>query len=183
MKRSMPHGKRFLPARQPSADLPARPGGCLFNAGHEAMNEPKEDSAGRRERGEALIYVVDDEPMLLELASVILEPLGYPVETFRSPETALRAFELAEPKPALIITDYAMHAMNGLELAEPAGGYGQSRRSSWSAAPSGRRSSRCAGPARSFPGQALSGEAAHRSSGSGAGGLAGLGAERAVQRD
>ena len=81
------------------------------------MNESKQDSAERRERGEALIYVVDDEPMLLELASVILEPLGYNVETFRSPETALRAFELAHPGPALLITDYAMHAMNGLELA------------------------------------------------------------------
>jgi CheY-like chemotaxis protein len=60
---------------------------------------------------------VDDEPMLLELASVILEPLGYSVATFRSPETALRAFELAEPGPALVITDYAMHAMTGLTLA------------------------------------------------------------------
>jgi CheY-like chemotaxis protein len=81
------------------------------------MSEPKEDSSGRRKHGEALIYVVDDEPMLLELASVILEPLGYSVATFRSPETALRAFELAEPGPALVITDYAMHAMTGLTLA------------------------------------------------------------------
>jgi CheY-like chemotaxis protein len=81
------------------------------------MNEPKEDSSGRGKRGEALIYVVDDEPMLLELASVILEPLGYSVETFRSPETALRAFELAELGPALVITDYAMQSMTGLALA------------------------------------------------------------------
>ena len=61
---------------------------------------------------------MDDEPMLLELASVILEPLGYTVETFRSPETALRAFEGVEPKPALVITDYAMHTMTGLDLAQ-----------------------------------------------------------------
>ena len=81
------------------------------------MNAPKEHSAGRRNRGEAVIYVVDDEPMLLELASVILEPLGYTVETFHSPETALRAFELAKPPPALVITDYAMHSMTGLTLA------------------------------------------------------------------
>ena len=81
------------------------------------MNEPNEDSAGRRKRGEALIYLVDDEPMLLELASAILEPQGYSVETFRSPETALHAFELAEPGPALVVTDYAMHSMTGLELA------------------------------------------------------------------
>ena len=65
-----------------------------------------------------MIYVVDDEPMLLELASVILEPAGYTVETFRTPETALRAFQAADPPPVLLITDYAMHMMNGLELAE-----------------------------------------------------------------
>jgi len=82
------------------------------------MNEPKPDSRARDKSGEALIYVVDDEPMLLELASVILEPLGYTIETFRAPESALRAFTAAEPQPALIITDYAMHTMTGLELAE-----------------------------------------------------------------
>jgi len=82
------------------------------------MNEPSQDRFERGKRGDGLIYVVDDEPMLLELASVILAPLGYRVETFRSPETALRAFELAEPPPVLVITDYAMHAMTGLELAD-----------------------------------------------------------------
>ena len=80
------------------------------------MNEPKAKNAGSSQSGGALIYVVDDEPMLLDLASVILEPLGYRIETFRAPETALRAFQAAEPPPALIITDYAMHTMSGLEL-------------------------------------------------------------------
>ena len=81
------------------------------------MKELQENKCGRTQTGGALIYIVDDEPMLLELASAILEPLGYSVETFRFPETALRAFELAEPGPALIVTDYAMHSMTGLELA------------------------------------------------------------------
>jgi CheY-like chemotaxis protein len=65
-----------------------------------------------------LIYVVDDEPMLLELASVILEPQGYVVRTFRDPENALRVFEGANPRPRLLITDYAMHSMNGMQLVE-----------------------------------------------------------------
>ena len=65
---------------------------------------------------EALIYVVDDEPMLLELATVVLEPLGYTVKTFRDPETALQNFVRAQPQPDLVITDYAMHKINGLEL-------------------------------------------------------------------
>ena len=82
------------------------------------MNVPKATNGGAGQSGGALIYVVDDEPMLLELASVILEPLGYRIETFRAAETALRAFQAAEPPPALIVTDYAMHTMNGLELVE-----------------------------------------------------------------
>ena len=80
------------------------------------MNELKADHLASGKKDDALIYVVDDEPMLLELASVILESQGYATETFRSPESALRAFAAAMPPPALLITDYAMHAMTGLEL-------------------------------------------------------------------
>jgi len=80
------------------------------------MSEPKTNSPASGPNGGALIYVVDDEPMLLELASVILEPLGYTIETFRSAESALRAFKVAESPPALVITDYAMHEMTGLDL-------------------------------------------------------------------
>ena len=82
------------------------------------MNEPKNSgSAGGNSPG-ALIYVVDDEPMLLELATVILEPLGYTVRTFRDPDLALSSYTAAKPRPALLITDYAMHQMNGLALME-----------------------------------------------------------------
>ncbi len=66
----------------------------------------------------AQIYVVDDEAILLDLASVILAPLGYEITTFRDPEAALRAFAAARPRPALLITDYAMHRMNGMALID-----------------------------------------------------------------
>ncbi|MCX6912915.1 MAG: response regulator [Verrucomicrobia bacterium] len=82
------------------------------------MNELKAENDGLGKSGRRLIYLVDDEPLLLELASVILAPLGYAIETYSSAEAASHAFEIADPKPALIITDYAMHRMNGLELAE-----------------------------------------------------------------
>ena len=72
----------------------------------------KQGSGGEK----ALIYVVDDEPMLLEMASVILEPLGYRLRTFRDPATALESFTAARPRPELVITDYAMHNLDGLEL-------------------------------------------------------------------
>jgi FixJ family two-component response regulator len=65
-----------------------------------------------------LIYVVDDEAMLLELAELIIQPLGYDVKTFRDPSLALHAFTIARPRPASLITDYAMHSMNGMTLIE-----------------------------------------------------------------
>src|SRR5439155_7170959 len=40
------------------------------------------------------------------------------IKTFRDPESAIQAFNSTRPQPALIITDYAMHAMNGLDLIE-----------------------------------------------------------------
>jgi CheY-like chemotaxis protein len=65
-----------------------------------------------------LIYVVDDEAMLLELATIILEPLGYTIRTFRDPNSALAAFTAEQPRPILLITDYAMRSMNGMTLIE-----------------------------------------------------------------
>ena len=66
----------------------------------------------------ALIYVVDDEPILLELATFILEPLGYRLTTFRDPDLAFQEFQSSDDRPKLLITDYAMHQMNGMELLE-----------------------------------------------------------------
>ncbi len=63
-----------------------------------------------------LVFAVDDEPMLLELATLILQPLGFRVATFRDPIAAVRTFSLTNPLPVLIITDFAMHQMNGLDL-------------------------------------------------------------------
>jgi CheY-like chemotaxis protein len=82
------------------------------------MNKHIAREPGADNGGQAEIYIVDDEPMLLELASVILEPLGYRVKTFRTPEAAIDEFKSAKPQPDLIITDYAMHTMNGIELIE-----------------------------------------------------------------
>jgi CheY-like chemotaxis protein len=63
-----------------------------------------------------LVYLVDDEPLLLELAEMVLEGQGYSFEKFQDPIEAWNAFAAANPSPALLITDYAMHAMNGVEL-------------------------------------------------------------------
>ena len=60
------------------------------------------------------VFVVDDEPMLLELAEAILKPQGYEVRTFRDPETALKEYIIAHPE--VVITDYAMGRMSGMDL-------------------------------------------------------------------
>ena len=67
-----------------------------------------------KDAGQPTVFVVDDEPMLLELAEAILKPLGYAVRTFRDPELALKEFPAA--RPDVIITDYAMGRMSGMDL-------------------------------------------------------------------
>jgi two-component system cell cycle sensor histidine kinase/response regulator CckA len=80
------------------------------------MSQLPTNNAKSGDETKPLVFAVDDEPMLLELVAMVLEPLGYHVRTFRDPATALRAFSLANPRPALIVTDFAMHSMNGMDL-------------------------------------------------------------------
>jgi CheY-like chemotaxis protein len=81
------------------------------------MNNPSFTSS-RTDDNPPLIYLVDDEPILLDLAEAILEGEGYRLERFTDPEPALAALQQAEKKPSLLLTDYAMHSMNGLEFIE-----------------------------------------------------------------
>jgi CheY-like chemotaxis protein len=71
-------------------------------------------AAKSKNAGHPIVFVVDDEPMLLELAEAVLRPLGYQVRTFRDPEQALKEFPIA--KPDVVITDYAMGRMSGMDL-------------------------------------------------------------------
>ena len=66
----------------------------------------------------AVIFLVDDHPTLLDLAEVSLQPDGYTPRKFDDPEVALEAFLKARAKPDLLITDYAMGKLNGIELIE-----------------------------------------------------------------
>ena len=56
--------------------------------------------------------------MLLDLAEISLQSEGYHLKKFVDPELALQSFLKASTKPILLITDYAMGKMNGLELVE-----------------------------------------------------------------
>ena len=67
-------------------------------------------------RTPATIFVVDDEQMLLDLAEMILEPAGFQVRLFSDPQQALREYTSAQQPPDVLVTDYAMGRMNGMDL-------------------------------------------------------------------
>lgn len=72
----------------------------------------------KQEANRPLIYIVDDQAMLLDLAEASLNKENYELKKFHDPHLALRSFARAKIKPNLLITDYAMGGMNGLELVE-----------------------------------------------------------------
>jgi DNA-binding NtrC family response regulator len=63
---------------------------------------------------------VDDNAMLAEFAATLIEAAGYEVRQFLDPKAVLLAMSNANPRPALLVTDYEMGDMNGLELIQSA---------------------------------------------------------------
>ena len=63
------------------------------------------------------IFLVDDEPQVLSVGRRALESLGYEVSAHGSPQAALEAFDADPQRWQMVITDFAMPGMNGVELA------------------------------------------------------------------
>ena len=80
------------------------------------MNRPGQNPSSAAEGPAPVIYVVDDEAVLLEMAAVVLRAMGYSVKTFPNAEAAWAAYEEDASHPCLVITDYAMRDMTGLAL-------------------------------------------------------------------
>jgi two-component system, chemotaxis family, chemotaxis protein CheY len=81
------------------------------------MNERKSGPVGPAPGGS--VFVVDDNAMLVEFAATVLKAAGYSVKQFGDPKAVLVAIR-AQPKPAVLVTDYEMGEMNGLELIQAA---------------------------------------------------------------
>src|SRR5580765_4907240 len=82
------------------------------------MSQLEKNESDRGGARKPLIYIVDDEPLLSDLAQVSLGTEEYEIKQFQDPELALKHFLRANPKPDLLLTDYAMDKMNGLELIQ-----------------------------------------------------------------
>lgn len=80
------------------------------------MKRPQTSQSTRPPGPPALIYVVDDEPLLLDLAAMALKGSGYQLKKFQDPDVAYEAYVRAKSKPALILSDYAMGRCNGLDF-------------------------------------------------------------------
>ena len=63
--------------------------------------------------------LVDDNEDILMMVSLMLETLtGTTIERFNDPKAALAAFAAAPEKYELVITDFEMPGMNGVELCQ-----------------------------------------------------------------
>lgn len=72
----------------------------------------------RGERRQELIYVVDDEAMIGEVVEVVLRLEGFQPQFFANPKAAYEAFLAAAPRPKLLLTDFLMSPINGMELIQ-----------------------------------------------------------------
>ena len=85
-----------------------------LQAAVENFNDPIHDV----EMGNENILFVDDEQIMVEIATQILSPLGYQVTPVTDALQALELFRADADHFDLIITDYTMPKLNGTELAE-----------------------------------------------------------------
>jgi CheY-like chemotaxis protein len=89
----------------------------LFPLIKEAGEVSSSESFAPLHIGTETIMLVDDEEMLVDVGTKILERLGYRVTGFTNPQEALDIFKNSKDSYDLIITDKTMPKMTGLDLA------------------------------------------------------------------
>ena len=66
----------------------------------------------------AVIHVVDDDQLLLNLVSTVLRQDGHRVTAYEDPAEAREAIIAAQPLVDLVITDAGMEPMSGFKLVK-----------------------------------------------------------------
>lgn len=107
-----------------SITVQSEPGeGSLFSVYFPVFDEAKKvfaDDIGKSEIpcGKERIMVVDDEPSIVNIFRMHLEHKGYLVSCYNDSTCALDEFRKSPERWDLVITDYTMPKMTGLDLAE-----------------------------------------------------------------
>ena len=97
--------------------------GSTFNiylprhAGSVPLSQPTVEPGVASGLGETVL-VVEDEPALLRLSTIVLEQLGYTVLSANTAKEALRLADVHNGRIQLLVTDVMMPEMNGRELTE-----------------------------------------------------------------
>ena len=89
-----------------------------FWAGGQLMNPDINQTSNGANDQSMLIVVVDDEPMVGELVETIFSLEGLDSKVFQDPVEALNEIRGWAHPPALLLTDFRMPGMNGMELIQ-----------------------------------------------------------------
>ena len=96
--------------------------GTTFNIYFPIANQEEESSisakSGTQKKGSAKVMFVDDEDDLVDLFKEGLERYGYSVDSFVSSIDALEAFKKNPYSYEILISDYTMPGLTGLQLAD-----------------------------------------------------------------
>lgn len=63
-----------------------------------------------------LVYVVDDQEIFAEVVAAILRSENYDTRTFQSGEEVMERLSSSKDRPVVLLTDYVMPGMSGMEL-------------------------------------------------------------------
>jgi PAS domain S-box-containing protein len=88
----------------------------LPNCAHEKPAAPEPDPPEAPRGGSQTVLLVEDEPMLLNMARTMLRKMGYRVLSAATPTEALRLADQHSGEIHVLLTDVVLPEMNGVEL-------------------------------------------------------------------